>query len=422
MKKFFSILLVIAVFLCAAPSVSAAGSAGWTGPSVVRAGDTITLTFYAGGGIYGGNGTVSYDPSILTLQGYTPCLSADWALEWGGNNFLFYHNSLSELISDNRAIFTATFSVNASAAVGATISVSATGVTLSNKQQDIGIGTATYSTTVAEPLSDNNNLASLSLGGATIAPAFSPAVTYYSATVPYSVSTVTIAATAEDDGATVTVYNPALVPNATTTLSVTVTAENGAKKIYSIGVFRMQDPNYVPSSNANLKSLTAEGYVLSPAFQPDVTQYYIWLPYEAEQIRLSAGTEETTASYTVGQCDQLTAGERTDIPVTVTAEDGSQKVYTVTAVRAPAHDQVEAYLSGEPAETEPTVPDETEPTTPDETEPTTPAETEPTVPAAPAPVQSSGRKLLKYLLVAGVGFLAGAGILSLIVLLSKKRR
>lgn len=422
MKKFFSILLVIAVFLCAAPTVSAAGSAGWTGPSVVRAGDTITLTFYAGGGIYGGSGTVSYDPNVLTLQGYAPCLGGDWALEWGGNNFLFYHNSLSELISDNRAIFTATFSVNASAPVGTAITVSAEGVTLSNKSQDLPVGTVSYTATVAEPLSGNCNLSALSLSGIDIYPAFSPSVTYYSANVPYSVGAVTVTATAESAGATVSVYNPPLAANATTTLSVTVTAENGTQKIYSIGVARAQDPNYVPSNNSNLSSLTAEGYVLSPLFQPDVTQYYIWVPYETEQINLSAKTEDAKASYAVGACDQLAAGERTNIPVTVTAEDGTQNIYIVSVVRAPSHDQVEAFLSGEPAETEPT-----EPSEPDETEPTEPVESEPTTPlpteAAPVQTQTPAKqRITKYLLVGGIGFLTGIALFGLFVLLFKKRR
>ena len=81
MKKFFS-LLCLTVFLLsfAAVGVRAAGSVSLSGPSTVRAGDSITVTFYAGGGIYGGNGTVVYDGALLTLQGYTPQVGGSWAV------------------------------------------------------------------------------------------------------------------------------------------------------------------------------------------------------------------------------------------------------------------------------------------------------------------------------------------------------
>lgn len=415
MRKVFSVLLVIAVLLSAAATVSAAGGASWSGPSVVRAGDTITLTFYAGGGIYGGSGSVSYDPSILTLEGYTQLIGGDWVLEWGGNNFLFYDNSLSNPISGSSAIFKATFTVNASAPVGASVSVSATGVTLSDGDQDMVIGTVSYNAAIAEPLSGNCDLSSLTVGGVSIYPAFSPTVTYYSAAVPYAVSAVSVEAAAAHSGATVSVCNPQLTANATTMVEITVTAENGARKTYSISIFREQDPNYVPSSNANLESLTVAGFPLSPVFQKDVTQYYIWLPYETEQITLSAATEDSKASYTVGQWEQLSAGERTDIPVTVMAEDGTLKVYTVTVIRAPSHEQVEDYLSGTPTETEPTEPAETDPpeTTapqPPETQPEPPVDT-PENPRIPA-----------FLLPGGIGFLLGAGIGALIAALCRKKR
>ena len=124
MKKIFSLLVALTLLLTTVPTVFAAGSAGWSGPDVVRAGDTITLTFYAGGGIYGGSGTVTYDPAILTLQGYTQSIGGSWALEWGGNNFVFYDNSMTSPITGSSSIFQATFVVNANAPVGAQITVS----------------------------------------------------------------------------------------------------------------------------------------------------------------------------------------------------------------------------------------------------------------------------------------------------------
>lgn len=430
MKKIFSLLLAVALLMAAVPTVLAAGSAGWNGPSVVRAGDTITLTFYAGGGIYGGSGTVSYDASLLTLQGYSQSIGGSWALEWGGNNFIFYDNSMASPITGSSSIFQATFVVNANVPVGTQITVSATGVTLSDGQQDSSIGTVSYSATIAEPLSDNCNLATLTVTGATISPAFSPSTTNYTAAVAFEVSSLGIAATAEDDGATVSISNPYLIPGATTLIQVTVTAENGTKKVYNISVFREQDPDYVPSSNAELESLTVQGYPLSPAFAPDVTQYYIWLPYEVDSVSISAEAADAKATCTIGDSTNLTPGARTDIPVTVTAEDESQKVYTITVVRAPAPDQTETYLGkllapDAPDPTEPTLPVETQPETQPQTQPATVETTLPptTAPAPTAPAEGTqDPTITDYLLPCALCFVAGAGIIGIIALLLRKKR
>ena len=62
----------------------------------------------------------------------------------------------------------------------------------------------------------------------------------------------------------------------------------------------------------------------------------------------------------IGEQTILSPGQGTDIAVTVTAEDGTQLTYTVTAVRAPAYEDTERYLGGEretePAATEPKKP------------------------------------------------------------------
>ena len=155
LKKVISLLIVIALLACFVPAVSAAGSASMSGPSVVRAGDTITVSFSAGGGIYGGSGSVSYDSSQLTLQGYSQAVGGSWAVEFNGNSFVFYDNSMASPLSSSTTIFTATFAVKPGVATGASVSVTASGVTLSDGQQDIGAGSPSRSTTIAAPLSGN---------------------------------------------------------------------------------------------------------------------------------------------------------------------------------------------------------------------------------------------------------------------------
>lgn len=393
MKKFVIMALVCALLLTMMPAVFAAGSASLKGPSTVRAGDTITLTFsVSGDSISGVQGSVSYDESQLTLKSYTPSLKSGWDGEFTGNNFTFFDNNLSAPINGSATFFKASFTVK-DLEPGTEIAVTVNGVRLSSKSesgyQDINVGSKTYKTTILPPLSGNCNLSSMTVSNAEISPAFSPEVTSYSASVPFTTSKLQVEAAAEHSGATVSVKNTSLAAGETTAVKVVVKAENGTEKTYTIRVKREQDPNYVPSSNAMLQELTVEGVQLSPAFSPDVTQYYVWLPYEIESLKLAAKAQDGKAKAKIGSAEQLAAGQRTDIAVTVTAEDGTVQTYTVTAVRAPELASTEAYLAGQlaaPVEPEPQ-PTEPEPTEEPIEEPTQP-ETRPTRPATPeAPAQ-----------------------------------
>ena len=211
--------------------------------------------------------------------------------------------------------------------------------------------------------------------------------------------------------------NPTLISNATTAVRITVTAETGATRTYVIYVSRDRDPNYVESSNAALGSLYVEGYDLSPAFDADVKQYYVWLPYERETVSIYAEAEDGLASVSVGSDYVLEPGRRTDIPVTVTAEDGTERVYIVTVVRAPSPEDVEQYLScSHDLEPEPTEP-VTEPATEPVTEPVT--EPEPTVEPEPVPEEPAASSLL---LVAILCALAGAAVGAGVVILVQKKK
>lgn len=414
MKRFFPVMLLAVLLLGFLPfGVRAAGSASLSGPSVVRAGDSISVVLRAGGGIQGGEGTISYDSTVLTYQGFTQLIGSDFEVSVPGERFMFSYGDAIKSIESVTGIFQLNFTVKADVAPGTVIRVQATNVILSAGDADQSVGTLTYSTTVAEPLSDNCSLKAMTVTGATISPAFSSSVTNYRATVPFSTSKIDVAATADHEKARVSVQNPGLTAGSTTYVQVTVTAENGATKTYTIAVTREQDPNYVPSSNRELKSLSVEGYALSPAFDKAVTQYYVWLPYEAETLRVSAEAEDSKAGLVIGEA-ALLPGIRADIPVVVTAEDGTQKTYTVTAVRAPEHEKTEQYINGDretlpPEAPEETVPQATEP-------PTEPAQTAPdaTQPTAPAPAEDTGYSLLALIVAAALGALLAASVTVLI--------
>lgn len=341
MKKIFAVLTVLLMCFALTPPVTvcaASASASLTGPDVIRAGDTITLNFNINGsGIFGASGTLSYDNSQVTLSNTTQKIGSPWAVEFNGNNFVAYDNNLSNPINGNVALFSVTFKVQ-SVAPGTNIKISYTSVTTSDGNADAAIGTVTYSKTVAEPLSTNNNLASLAVDNATISPSFSADTTSYTASVGFEVSKLDLSATASDPKAKVAISNPNLTPNATTKVTVTVTAESGAKKTYTISVKRAADPNYKASDNNKLASITVEGFLLSPVFNADVTEYVVWLPYETENVKVSGTAADSKASVIVVGGDTLAAGQDNIIKVICTAENGEKKEYTVTAKRAAAHD------------------------------------------------------------------------------------
>lgn len=376
MKRLISlaaaILLCVTLFAVTASAVSA--NATLTGPGTVRAGDTITLTLNLNGSdLYSASGALSYNSSQLTLVSTAQKIGNGWAVEFNGNNFVAIDNNLANPIKSNTALFTVTFKVNSSVAVGTKITVSYTDVTATDGNADANVGTVSYSATIAAPASKDNSLKSLSVSNATISPAFNTNTTSYTAEVPFDVSKLNVSAAANDGKAKVSINSPNLKPGGTTNVTVTVTAENGSTKTYTIAVKRAQDPNYVASSNNDLSGITVNGFLLSPVFSADNTSYVIWLPYETDSVSVSGTAADSKAEVAVEGGTGLIAGADNEIKVICTAEDGTQKVYTVIAKRAAAHD----------GSTEPTDPptEPTEPSTEPDDEPTVPAPTEPQMPS-----------------------------------------
>ncbi len=400
MKKFFVLLLVATLLLALPLTAWAAGSASLSGPKTVRAGDTITLTFKAGGGIYGGNGSISFDSSQLTLQKYSGSLGGSWAVEFSGNNFVFYDNSMASPIDGSKTIFKATFKVSASLKPGTEIKVSAKGVTVSDGNTDTNIGTRTYKVTLAEPLSGNANLKSLTVSNADISPQFAPGTTSYAASVPFATSKLDVKAEAEHPGASVKIGKTGLTAGGTTDVTVTVTAEDGTKKVYHIKTKRAQDPNYVESKVNTLNTLSAGGFPLSPAFDPERAAYAVYLPYETEGLVLDAEKTDKKSKVALPEITGIPVGETTyEIPVT--AEDGTVRTYTLTVFRA---NVFEPGVQPTEPPTEPATEPETEPTTVPTTQPTV----EPTEPAAAEkPDGTADISLWMLALLVIMGFCAG---------------
>jgi predicted secreted protein len=336
MKKFIVLMIIITVILLSAIGVNAASpTAALSGPSTVRSGDTITVTFRIGGsGILGASGELKYDSSKLTLTSTAQIIGSPWLVEFnntaGTVKFIAYDNAQTTPVNSTKDLFSMTFKVN-SLATGTNVEISTTKLEYTDGNTDVQPTNVKYSFSIAAPKSTNSFLQSLTVSNATLSPAFNKNTTSYTTTVPYSVSKLNISAVAEDSKATVAVNNPNLAVGSND-ISIVVTAENGTKKTYTIKVTREQDPNYKPNSDARLSEITLSTGFLSPVFNSDRTDYIVFVPYETASIRISGKAKDSKGQNAAEKTFSLSVGDN-KLTIAGTAEDGSKKEYTIHVFR-----------------------------------------------------------------------------------------
>lgn len=352
MKKIAKYLLVLSlslVFLFGSKIDFYAARASLSGPSTVRAGDTITLKLnISDDGKYGAQGVLNYDSSQVTLSS-TSCNVSGWNVESSGSTVIMYDDALTNPLSGTKTVLTLKFKVNKNVATGTSVNISFSGiVTTTSGGEKTQLGTASYSTTIAAPLSSNANLSSLSVSEGTLSPSFKAGTTSYNiGEVDYSVSKLNITYKTEDSKAKVSINGNDLSVGANT-VSVVVKAENGTTKTYKIQVTRKQDPNYVASSNAALGGITISSGMISPTFSGDKTDYIVYLPYEYVGKDFSvagSAADEKASGVTSGTISPLVEGVNTT-KVVCKAEDGTEKIYNITVVVMPQYNGAVPNIEG----------------------------------------------------------------------------
>jgi hypothetical protein len=214
-----------------------------------------------------------------------------------------------------------------------------------------GVSTRTYTVDVtrAAPASNNANLAGLALSSGTLAPAFAPATTSYAASVPFSVSSITVTPTAAEANATIQVNGvPVASGNASAPIALgvgasgittVVTAQDGTTtRIYTVIVTRA-----APSSNAELSGLALSQGTLMPAFASATTAYAATVadavasltvtPTAADSGAIIRVNGTVVASGSASGAIALGFGANT-LTVLVTAADGiTARSYTIQVTR-----------------------------------------------------------------------------------------
>ena len=214
-------------------------------------------------------------------------------------------------------------------------------------------------TRAAPPASSDASLSGLALSGVTLSPDFAAATTAYTASVYNSVTSTTVTAAANDDGASYTVKldgaanSDGVIPLAvgSNVITVEVTAEDGeTAKTYTVTVTRAAPPL---STDATLSGLTLSGVDIG-SFVPATAGYAASVANDVTETTVTATVNDGGASYTVkldGVADSdgvipLAVGSNV-ITVEVTAEDGeTARTYTVTVTRAAPPLSKDATLNG----------------------------------------------------------------------------
>ena len=161
-----------------------------------------------------------------------------------------------------------------------TIQVKVTAENESVKTYTINVNRKKANNSKPEPeKSDNNLLKSLLVGDGTLKPDFDPNTADYSLTIGNDINTLDLQAIAQDNKAKVEIANNENLIVGKNVITITVTAENGAQRVYTINVTKVDK-----EPNNKLDDITISEGELNPKFDPNHTFYDVEVPSGTKEI------------------------------------------------------------------------------------------------------------------------------------------
>ncbi len=104
-------------------------------------------------------------------------------------------------------------------------------------------------------------------------------------------------------------------------------------------------PEYEVNSNANLAGINCEYTEVRPEINSKDTAYKLYVPSDMTQINITPVTQDINATASSTPV-MLREGQETEIPITVTASDGTTKKYTFEIIRvSKTTEQVKAEMA-----------------------------------------------------------------------------
>lgn len=191
----------------------------------------------------------------------------------------------------------------------------------------------------------DSSLSSIVLGSSvTLSPPFSGSVTSYSASAPFTVTSLQVAVSASSSAASTTIqgvssssFSVALTAGSSTTVTVVVTPASGSPTTYTVLCARA-----AASVDADIVGLTVSGgATLSPAFSRSLSAITATLPFATVSFTVTPTLSSSTASMTVNGAANVSGSPSASFPaastssviVAVTAQSGAVKTLTITISR-----------------------------------------------------------------------------------------
>ncbi len=255
-----SALLVLATVFCFPAAADSASISTNTSVTVGTAFSvTVTFTSSSKSGLGAVDGVLSYDSSLLK------CTSNPGGTNTAGTGkykISFYAESKGISSKKYTFKFQALKTGKASLKLSSDITDFDMVATVS-KSASVNVSIVDKSS-----LSSNANLKSLTVEGGKLSPAFNASTTSYTMNIPYTVTKVVVSAVCADSKAEYAVEGSSTMKLGKNTRTVVVTAPSGAKKRYTITIYRADADGNIPSDDtpeAADFTVTINGTVYTPA-------------------------------------------------------------------------------------------------------------------------------------------------------------
>lgn len=297
----------------------------------------------------------SSNPSCVSFVSLTAVASGSDV----NNNIVSFFNMSG--VSGNFTIAKATFKAGSNACT-TTINITEPTISSVSGMEDEPATitkSITVSSSTATTKSSDATLATLVPSSGTLSPTFNKSTTSYTLEVESSVSKVNFTATTTNNKAKIKSGLSCAISASPTTCNIVVQAEDGTQKTYSVKVSKKSTntpdnggqnsgdngsgggsetedkpgtPTNPKSSDATLSKLNVSGFTLTPVFNKNTTTYSMTVGSGISALKVEAIPTDSNAKVSISGNSGWKEGINV-IKVVVTAEDGTQKVYTVNVTK-----------------------------------------------------------------------------------------
>ena len=329
MRKLLTMLATVLLMIIPIQPVKAAAfSITINGPTKITAGEQFTVTVAVSGvtNMLGLQAAFSFDSTKLTLVSSSGLNGYELTL---GTNLVVDRTTGK---SGSFSIASIVFKAKTTFALGQSTVLRVTDGQYSDGTKDIP-SVAPYISALPltiKMVSDNSYLKSLTVSEGSLS--FNKTTTYYKVVVENNITSINIAASPEYSKSTVSGTGTKSLSVYSNLFNIVVTAENGDKRTYTVEVQRKDENGLAapPSTNNYLSALVVDGVPFE--FNKETLAYTLEVGNLISSLTVTPTLEDPKSQVAVSSTT-LAVGSNT-ITITVTAESGAVRTYTLTVNRS----------------------------------------------------------------------------------------